>query len=110
MIDWARIKMLRDEIGEEDFPEVVEIFIEEVSMMIDSLRSAPRLDTLGANLHALKGSALNLGFNTFAEMCQRGESAAADGRAGEIVLEPILRCYEDSRDIFLSGLDSGLAA
>ena len=35
MIDWTRIKQLRDEIGEEDFPEVVEIFIEEVSKKID---------------------------------------------------------------------------
>lgn len=107
MIDWTRIKQLRDEIGEEDFPEVVEIFIEEVSEMIDSLRTAPKLATLGEDLHALKGSALNLGFRAFAEMCQTGETRAANGRAEEIVLEPILRCYDDSRDVFLAGLENG---
>lgn len=107
MIDWIRIKQLRSEIGEEDFPEVVEIFIEEVSEMIDSLRAGPNLETLGEDLHALKGSALNLGFCVFAEMCQSGETRAANGRAEEIVLEPILRCYDDSRDIFLAGLENG---
>lgn len=110
MIDWNRIKQLRDEIGEEDFPEVVEIFIEEVSEMIASLRTAPNLDTLGDDLHALKGSALNLGFSTFAEMCQSGETRAANGRAQEIVLEPILRCYDDSKDVFLAGLENDQAA
>lgn len=106
MIDWDRIKTLRDEIGKEDFPEVVDIFIAEVGLMIDRLRTAPHLETLGADLHALKGSALNLGFRDFAEMCQKGETAANDGRAQEIDVEPILQCYEDSRDIFLSGLES----
>lgn len=110
MIDWKRIKTLRDEIGEDDFPEVVEIFIEEVSKMIESLRTAPKLETLGADLHALKGSALNLGFGSFADMCQKGETAAADGRAAEIVIAPILQCYEDSRDIFLAGLENDKAA
>lgn len=110
MIDWNRIKTLRDEIGEEDFPDVVDIFIVEVSAMIDRLRTAPRPETLGADLHALKGSALNLGFSDFAAMCQMGETAAANGRTQDIVLEPILQCYEDSKDIFLSGLQSGMAA
>lgn len=109
MIDWYRIKTLREEIGEDDFPEVVEIFIDEVTMVIDRLRTDPQLDALGADLHALKGNALNLGFCVFAEMCQKGETAAASGRAQDIVLEPILRSFEDSRDIFLSGLESGMA-
>tara|TARA_R110000787_G_scaffold144720_9_gene258568 strand:- start:284 stop:616 length:333 start_codon:yes stop_codon:yes gene_type:complete len=104
MIDWNRIKQLRDEVGEDDFPEIVEIFIEEVSEMISILRTAPSIETLGDDLHALKGSALNLGFSTFAEMCQSGETRAANGRAREIVLEPILRCYDDSKDVFLAGL------
>jgi HPt (histidine-containing phosphotransfer) domain-containing protein len=107
MIDWNRIKQLRDEIGEEDFPEVVEIFIEEVTELIDSLRTTPRIESLGNDLHALKGSALNLGFSAFAEKCQTGETLAANGRAAEIVLEPVLRCYDDSKDIFLAGLENG---
>ncbi len=107
MIDWNRIIMLRDEIGEDAFPDVVEIFIEEVSEMIDKLRNAPEIETLGEDLHALKGSALNLGFTNFAELCQNGETRAANGHADEIYLPPIIQCYEDSKDIFLAGLENG---
>lgn len=110
MIDWDRIKMLRDEIGEEDFPEVVEIFIEEVSEMIANLRDAPKIETLGEDLHALKGSALNLGFSAFAALCQIGETHAANGRADKIELAPILQCYEISKDEFLTGLQNEDAA
>ncbi|MCX7565911.1 Hpt domain-containing protein [Sulfitobacter sp. F26169L] len=110
MIDWKRIKTLRNEIGEESFPEVVDIFIEEVSEMISNLRDAPQTETLGEDLHALKGSALNLGFTMFADLCQSGENRAADGRAEDISLAPILQCYEDSKDVFLAGLQNGKAA
>lgn len=107
MIDWTRIKMLREEIGEDAFPEVVEIFIEEVSEMIEKLRTAPQIESLGEDLHALKGSALNLGFTTFSELCQIGETSAANGHADEIDLPPILQCYEDSSKLFLAGLENG---
>ena len=30
MIDWPRVKELKDEIGAEDFGEVVDLFLEEV--------------------------------------------------------------------------------
>jgi HPt (histidine-containing phosphotransfer) domain-containing protein len=110
MIDWTRIKLLRDEVGEEDFADVVEIFIEEVTEMIDRLRDAPALDTLGDDLHALKGSALNLGFTTFSALCQTGETSAANGLPEEIVLGPILDSYDASKAAFLSGLEQGLAA
>lgn len=110
MIDWSRIKSLRDEVGADDFDEVVEIFIEEVSEMIDRLRSAPQVDSLGEDLHALKGSALNLGFTDFSDLCQKGETLAANGRSTEIVLEPILDCYDTSKAAFLSGLAMGAAA
>ncbi|MEP1767277.1 MAG: Hpt domain-containing protein [Sulfitobacter sp.] len=110
MIDWNRIKILRDEIGEEDFPDVVEIFIEEVTEMIQNLRQTPKLETLGADLHALKGSALNLGFETFAQLCQVGETAAANGLPDTIDLPPILECYDASKAVFLTGLENGEAA
>jgi len=110
MIDWSRIKLLRDEVGEEDFADVVGIFIEEVTEMIDRLRDAPALETLGNDLHALKGSALNLGFTSFSALCQTGETSAANGHPEDIVLGPILDCYEASKSAFLSGLEKGMAA
>lgn len=109
MIDWSRIKTFQDEIGKEDFAEVVDIFIEEVSELIERLRTSTNSETLGADLHALKGSALNLGFTRFAELCQTGETLADDGRANEIALDPILRCYDESKDVFIAGLHNGQA-
>lgn len=106
MIDWTRVKALRDEIGADDFGEIVEIFIEEVSEMIERLRSAPQIDTLGEDLHALKGSALNLGFTGFSQLCQVGETLAKNGRAEEIDLPPILASYEKSSALFLEGLSN----
>lgn len=109
MIDWNRIKALRDDIGEEDFPDVVDIFIEEVTEMIEKLRRSHKLENLGEDLHALKGSALNLGFKSFAQLCQAGETAAANGDTALIDLPPILACYDSSKDMFLAGLESGKA-
>ena len=107
MIDWTRITNLRDEVGEEDFAEVVEIFIEEVSGMVQSMRAAPKLETLGADLHALKGSALNLGFTTFSELFQAGETAAAHGQAASVPLDQILDSYDKSKQVLLAGLSQG---
>ena len=109
MIDWDRIRLLRAEVGAEDFDEVVEIFIEEVSEMIEMLRNAPCVESLGSQLHALKGSALNLGFSRFADLCQHGETSAANGMADDIDLGPILRCYDVSKQNFLDGLATGQA-
>lgn len=110
MIDWTRIKSLRDEVGAEDFDEVVEIFIEEVAETIERLRTSAQIGSLGEDLHALKGSALNLGFEAFSKLCQTGETLASEGRAEEIALEPILKSYDASKAAFLTGLAEGAAA
>ena len=34
MIDWARVSELRDEVGAEDFDEVVELFLEEPHLLL----------------------------------------------------------------------------
>ena len=36
MISWERVNELRDEVGQEDFLEVVEIFLEEVDEVEDA--------------------------------------------------------------------------
>ena len=66
--------------------------------MIARLDQAPCLE---ADLHFLKGSALNLGFTAFSMLCQDGERKSAKGRASEVALAPILDCYEDSKKVFM---------
>lgn len=100
MIDWERVDELRDEIGAEDFGEVVDLFLDEVEEVIARLRDNPDVATLEADLHFLKGGALNLGFQTFSQLCQAGEAAAAAGKGDTVDVAAILRSFEESKDVF----------
>ncbi|WP_299728349.1 Hpt domain-containing protein [uncultured Tateyamaria sp.] len=110
MIDWQRVINLKDEIGDEDFDEVVPLFIEEVSEITNRLRAGVDLDRLEGDLHCLKGSALNLGFSEFSDLCHAGESLSAKGKAATVDVTAILDCFEVSKNAFLSGLQDGIAA
>ncbi|WP_299608407.1 Hpt domain-containing protein [uncultured Tateyamaria sp.] len=110
MIDWERVNTLRAEIGEEDFEEVVPLFIEEVTGIIDTLRDTPDLSRLEEDLHALKGSALNLGFTDFSVLCHKGEALSAKGKASEVDVPAIVASFEASEVTFTSGLSAGKAA
>ncbi len=77
MISWERVRELRDEIGEDDFCEVVDLFLEEVEEVLARLRAEPNPASYEADLHFLKGSALNLGFQALGALCRDGEVRAA---------------------------------
>lgn len=112
MIDWQRVQILRGEIGADAFDEVVDLFLDEVETEIDKLRD-PAISTgpdLEAHLHFLKGSALNLGFQTFSALCHSGETAVASGKGDTLDLSAVLDCYEQSKACFLSGPKKGQAA
>lgn len=104
MIDWARVSDLRDEVGADDFGEIIEIFLEEVEETIAELRVGIDPLALEAPLHFLKGSALNLGFTEFSRMCQQGETAAAAGQGDTIDLSAIIDGYEQSIAAFTAGI------
>ena len=44
MIDWTRVDELRNEVGNDDFLEVAELFLEEVDEVISRLTDAPAED------------------------------------------------------------------
>lgn len=104
MIDWTRIQELRNEIGAEDFGEVVQLFLEEAEEEIAALRSGCDTSQIESRLHMLKGSALNLGFRSFAALCQTGETAAARRDFAQIDLPTILAGFDISRTQFIEGL------
>ena len=108
MIDWAQVSTLRDDVGKEEFVEIIEIFIEEVESVFERLRTKPDLKNLGDDLHFLKGSALNLGFSTFSEYCQQGEVNSAAGNADQVDIPTILSAYYESKAEFLSALPTAL--
>ena len=97
---------MRDEVGAEDFEEVVELFLEEVEDTISQLGAEGR--SVEHDLHFLKGSALNLGFGDFSELCRAGEAAAAAGREDTVNLDDVAASYGVSRDAFLTELSEKL--
>ncbi|MEM9638138.1 MAG: Hpt domain-containing protein [Pseudomonadota bacterium] len=109
MIDWDRVATLKEEVGAEDFEEVVELFLEEVDSAIDALAAQKQHEDLEEKLHFLKGSALSLGFRSFSDLCQAGESAAAQSASSTIDLNEILQCYAQSRQSFLTELPAKVA-
>ncbi|MFT4783979.1 MAG: HPt (histidine-containing phosphotransfer) domain-containing protein [Paracoccaceae bacterium] len=96
MIDWDRVDELRREVGDEDFSEIVALFLDEVAEVADRLRSAQPSETLVEDFHFLKGCALNLGFFTLAGLCQKGETSGASRSE----IEQLLLCYDRSLGAF----------
>lgn len=109
MIDWDRIATLRDEVGSEDFDEVVDLFISEVDETATRLRLTPDLSTLEEDLHFLKGSALNLGFVSLSSLCQKGEKMSAGGQATDVDVGSILAAYDESKIRFIAELPNAFA-
>lgn len=75
LIDWARVRELRDEIGDDGFSDVVALFLEESDTVIARIGAGNA--ATGADLHFLRGAALNLGFADLAESCRAGADLAA---------------------------------
>lgn len=104
MIDWPRVTELREEVGPEDFNEVVELFLEEVEEVIVKLSDITDRAQLEQDLHFLKGSALSLGFQAFSSLCQDGEHKSAQGQAEAVDVPAIIAQYRTSKNTFISEL------
>jgi len=102
MIDWRKVKELHNEIGHDDFGEVVDLFLTEVEEMIDALKNSSSNTNPEEAAHFLKGCALNLGFRKFSDLCQTAEVSAGKGES--IDLEEIFACYDVTKSEFLAGL------
>jgi HPt (histidine-containing phosphotransfer) domain-containing protein len=110
MIDWGRVAELRDEVGIENFSEVVSLFLEEADEATQRPLAPGDARSLESLLHFLKGSALSLGFSDLALLCQTGERLAAQGDASTD-LNQIRAVYSASKAAFSAGLDGlGISA
>lgn len=110
MIAWNRVNELRDEIGADCFVEVVTLFLEEADEVIAQLNDAPREDRFEADFHALKGSALNLGFEAFASICAEAERFAVEGRYHLIDIPKAAEAFNAARDALLAQMNEDSAA
>lgn len=103
MIEWARVNELRSEIGVEDFAEVAAMFLDEANEVVRQISADSGAKALEADLHFLKGAALNLGFSALAALCQDGERRAGSGTT-DVDLHQIKQCYTASKLVFATGL------
>ena len=111
MIDWSRVDELVDEIGTEDFEAVAELFLHEVEATIAQLEDcAGNPVVTEEQMHFLKGAALNIGFETLARLCQKGEKAAAEGQADAVSPQEVRCCFETSKAQFQQDLPGRLVA
>ena len=110
MIDWDRVAALREEVGPEDFDEVVELFLQEVDEEIEALSAATPSDGLAEKLHFLKGSAMSLGFREFSSLCQNGETALSRDPSASVNVTDLHSSYQTSRAAFLSDLPNRFSA
>jgi histidine phosphotransfer protein HptB len=108
MIDWRQVRDLHQEIGAECFAEVQAMFLEEVGTIIERLRNNQDIANLEADLHALKGSVIILGFVEVASLCQQGEALLAKGGAEQVDVRAVLQAYDLALSNFLAERDKRL--
>lgn len=110
MIDWNRVAELREEVGPEDFAEVVDLFLQEVDEEIQKLSTMMPQDGLSEKLHFLKGGALSLGFSEFSSLCATAEAALTRNPAAAFDIDPLHQSYQSARRVFLSDLPQKFAS
>lgn len=101
MIDWERVRILKEEVGPEDFDEVLDLFFSEVEGMIETLPENADPKSMADTLHFLKGAALNIGFDDMAQRCQNGEQMARDCSEGQMSYAEIISAYKGSKAYFI---------
>ena len=110
MIDWRRVEELREEIGADGFSEVADMFLDEAEQAVQALQSGLTEGDIAAQLHFLKGSALNLGLSELAAICQEGERRAAAGDGRTIDVGQVVVVYRESRAQLVQRLATDSAA
>jgi histidine phosphotransfer protein HptB len=103
MIDWDRVRELQDEIGKDEFAEVVTMFLDEAEEVLARISPTQGPKVLGDDCHFLKGAALNLGFSSLADLCQLAERRAKAGDC-DVNIADMANCYTASREALLRGL------
>lgn len=100
MINWSRVAELRSDVGEDAFDEVIEIFLEEADAVMSRISTAGV--TTEADMHFLKGCALNLGLDAFAQACSAAEKSL-NGGGPPPDLPSLATDYASARAALLAG-------
>ena len=100
LVNRKRLGELKEEIGHDEFGEVIEIFVEECDSAAAQLAEGVG-EEVGPVLHFLRGAAMNLGLDALAAACLEGERAAGRGESGRVDGPAIAALYDASRKALL---------
>ncbi|MEM7290014.1 MAG: Hpt domain-containing protein [Pseudomonadota bacterium] len=103
-IDWEQVAQLRRDVGADGFEEIIEVFLDEVEEKAEELRVCSPDTALEEHLHFLKGSAKNVGFDYFSELCASAEREAMSRDSVKIDIPHLLEAYNLSKAALLSEL------
>ena len=98
MIDQNRLSELRNDIGDDSFAEIIQLFCEEIEQAFVQLDTTDR-NAAAETLHFIKGSALNIGLVEVGRLCEDAECSLRQG----LGVDPSLaKCaYNKARSILL---------
>ncbi|MGV8985743.1 MAG: Hpt domain-containing protein [Cypionkella sp.] len=85
------------------------MFLGEADEALARLTISKGAPVLAADLHFLKGAALNLGFSKLSSLCQDGERLANAGDTN-IDVDAVRTAYAECRAAFESGMAQAFAA
>ncbi|MBD3679756.1 MAG: Hpt domain-containing protein [Rhodobacteraceae bacterium] len=103
MIDWKRIDELRSQVGPDDLPGLLAEFMTEMEQGLAELSLDEPAPKIAANLHFLRGSALNIGLRQLAALCQNYEDAANRGNPPTGAPERLRASYRTAKSALLQG-------
>jgi HPt (histidine-containing phosphotransfer) domain-containing protein len=94
-----RLKELNEKVDPDFFKVVINMFLNQSPNLIDEIRhymQSGQYDKMGQAAHKLKGSSMNLGAGTLAELCKKIEIKARSNELSDIdrLIESLQPVYE----------------
>lgn len=100
MIDWAQVRALQSDVGDEIFDEVVKIFDIETRELLRALEGGKTDAERSKIAHSIRGSAVNFGMSDMVEAAKQIEQQPED-----IAHVATLRqAYDSTINMFLTNL------
>lgn len=105
MIDWKRVREMRDDVGDAEFRPILELFLDEIETVVFRLPGNAQ-DQMAADFHFLTGCARSLGFRRFSQLCEGMEAMADRQHIPQHCIDDALSVYSESKLQFTRDLDN----
>lgn len=105
MIDWNRVQDLKSDFGEDDFEELLVVFLDEVETAITDFQDDGKTEEkTRSQMHFLKGCAANVGFSELASLA----SSIEEGGVFDGMEASVRQVFEQSKTALMGASHSSL--